>query len=338
MKVTAQMLADECGVSRGTVDRVVNGRGGVAPEVRARIEEAIERTGYRTPAARRFTGSRTTVGLILPRRELSYYNGQMRAGVRSALRHIPGSDFGVAVEELAGGGARECLSLIERMLDQDVRGFILNASDVPALEGEIDRLWARGVPVVTCDSDVPASRRICHIGQDPKRSGRMAAGLMARLAPTGELLIVTGNSEFTTHRGRVDGFCERLNERKGAQRYRVIECIERYDLTYDGVLREARENPRLRGIYMATENVEGCVDALRRARLTEKVHVICHDLTPWARSFLLDGRVDFVIDLDFAKHAERAVLTLYELFLRNKPPACDVEYVPTRIVTREMVE
>lgn len=36
MKITSQMIADKCGVSRGTVDRVVNGRANVAPEVRAR--------------------------------------------------------------------------------------------------------------------------------------------------------------------------------------------------------------------------------------------------------------------------------------------------------------
>ena len=38
MKVTAQWIADQCGVSRGTVDRVVNGRPNVSPEVRERLE------------------------------------------------------------------------------------------------------------------------------------------------------------------------------------------------------------------------------------------------------------------------------------------------------------
>ena len=37
MKVTAQWIADQCGVSRGTVDRVVNGRPNVSPEVRAEM-------------------------------------------------------------------------------------------------------------------------------------------------------------------------------------------------------------------------------------------------------------------------------------------------------------
>ena len=39
MKVTAQWIAEQCGVSRGTVDRVVNGRPNVAPEVRERVQK-----------------------------------------------------------------------------------------------------------------------------------------------------------------------------------------------------------------------------------------------------------------------------------------------------------
>ena len=43
MKVTAQWIADQCGVSRGTVDRVVNGRPNVSPEVRAEMKKTLDR-------------------------------------------------------------------------------------------------------------------------------------------------------------------------------------------------------------------------------------------------------------------------------------------------------
>ena len=46
MKVTAQWIAEQCGVSRGTVDRVVNGRPNVAPEVRERVQKIISEYGY----------------------------------------------------------------------------------------------------------------------------------------------------------------------------------------------------------------------------------------------------------------------------------------------------
>ena len=52
MKVTAQWIADQCGVSRGTVDRVVNGRPNVSPEVRERIQKLISEYGYKPPTQR----------------------------------------------------------------------------------------------------------------------------------------------------------------------------------------------------------------------------------------------------------------------------------------------
>lgn len=340
MKITAQRIAEACGVSRGTVDRVVNGRGGVAPEVRERIQRLLDETGYLPPAMRRQRQlEQVRIGFVIPRWFVKYYPARMRQGVKAALRRIGDPGFTVLVEELQGRAVQEYMRCIARLREAGVQGLVLNTSDVLPMREEINRLADQGVPVVTCNSDVPDSRRLCHVGQDLRRSGRIAAGLMARLAGTGDILIVTGNSEFTAHRGRVDGFCARLAELGFDQgRWQLLSCVERYDLTYDGVLRALRDNPRLRGVYMANESVRGCVDAVTRAKRAHPVHIVCNDLTPWAREYLLDGQVDFVIDQDFAGQGERAVLALYELFCRGRKPARDVEFVQTSVITREMVE
>ena len=46
---TIQMVAERAGVSRGTVDRVVNNRSYVKAEVRERVLAAIEWQGYGLP-------------------------------------------------------------------------------------------------------------------------------------------------------------------------------------------------------------------------------------------------------------------------------------------------
>ena len=42
-------VAERAGVSRGTVDRVLNGRGGVYEPVRERVLKAIDELGYMSP-------------------------------------------------------------------------------------------------------------------------------------------------------------------------------------------------------------------------------------------------------------------------------------------------
>jgi ABC-type sugar transport system substrate-binding protein len=46
--------------------------------------------------------------------------------------------------------------------------------------------------------------------------------------------------------------------------------------------------------------VRGCMDALERAKPNRRIHVVCHDLTPHARQYLEDGRLDFIVDQDFS--------------------------------------
>ena len=48
-KATIQMVADLAGVSRGTVDRVLNNRSYVRADVRERVLDAIRDTGYVSP-------------------------------------------------------------------------------------------------------------------------------------------------------------------------------------------------------------------------------------------------------------------------------------------------
>lgn len=59
------------------------------------------------------------------------------------------------------------------------------------------------------------------------------------------MLVVTGNREFTAHGLRVRGFLDRLHEIFDDNvNVNVIESVEQYELTYDGVLQQVRQNPR----------------------------------------------------------------------------------------------
>lgn len=340
MKVTSQMIADHCGVSRGTVDRVVNGRANVAPEVRARVQKAIDALGYQTPAQRRqMQPERTelTIGFVIPSWD-AYYTRQTRRGIQAAMRRIGDASFRVVVQELRGRSNKEYCECIAELEQAHIDGLVLNTADTLPMQQEIDRLTSCGIPVVTCNSDVPDASRVCHVGQDLVKSGRVAAGLLVPVLAGGDVLVVCGNREFTAHRLRVEGFLDRLYELEGDIGHaHVIECIERYDLTYDGVLTEIRRNPRLRAIYMANESVKGCMDALARARVPQPIHVVCNDLTPHAREYLVEGRIDFVVDQDFSGQARRAVEVLYDLLHRGRQPAGKMIYLRTSIIARELL-
>ena len=104
MKVTAQWIADQCGVSRGTVDRVVNGRPNVSPEVRERIQKLISEYGYKTPSQRqaaRAGHGAFRIGVILPSWDAFFIRRvQPRSGVRVDSAELAQHRFAALLPQL----------------------------------------------------------------------------------------------------------------------------------------------------------------------------------------------------------------------------------------------
>ena len=74
-ELTLEDIAKKVGVSRSTVSRVVNGFPNVTPEVRSKVVEAIQETGYHPNAAARSLASQHSgvIGLVLPRTVSSFF-------------------------------------------------------------------------------------------------------------------------------------------------------------------------------------------------------------------------------------------------------------------------
>lgn len=333
MKPTIRSIAQMAGVSRGTVSRVVNHQPNVNPKVRARVEKIIEQTGYRPVESNH--SPLITIGVLIPYWPDDYFIRQTQEGIRRAQRLLHPREVAVTVCQMKTRSDEECIRACEDLVQQGVQGIVFNSLDNYLLQAEIDSLTQRGIKVITYNSDLPSSSRICYVGQDVLKSGRIAAGLMARsVRPHDQLLLITGDLEFRTHRVRINGFLERLNELGFHENsYRLVECNEDEQLTYDAVTNALRTMPNLRGIYMGTESVRGCVRALRRTRTP--LTVICNDLTPFARQQLRRGRIDFVVEQDFPNEVYEALLLLAQLLLYHRPIRRTLRYVNTSIVTPE---
>lgn len=338
MKATIRSIAAAAGVSRGTVDRVINNRPHVDPEVRQRVLRIAAEQGYPKLAA---GDAPRSIGVLIARWEDLYFTEQTRVGVQNALRQLERQNVELIVEEMNSRSNEEYIRRCERMREAGVDGIVLNPPNNLLMRTEIERLLADGIQVVTYNSKLDGVDYLCHVGQDLEQSGRIAAGLLLRvLYGQGRILIVTGNMEFTSHRRRVDGFCARLRERGFPdERYEIAASYEQVGLTAELVTRAIARYPDLRGIYMATESVRGCMEALDgcRPRDRQRIHVVCNDLTPLNRRLLRSERLDFVVEQDFPSQVCQAILTLEEKLVRGRSPRETVQHVSTSVITPEMV-
>ena len=339
MKPTIQSIARMCGVSRGTVDRVLNDRPYVSADVRKKVLRAVQVTGYVHPRKNAPSDRGVQIGFLIAKWESGYFRQQVERGIRRAERVLRPGELSLHIETMGSRSDREYIQRIDALLAAGANGIILDAADNVLLRSKIEQLAARGIPVVTYNSDLPTSSRVCHVGQDLAKSGQVAAGLLARsLGAQDHILAITGNLEFQSHRRRVESFCAHAAALGiPSDRVQLVECFERYDLTYQAILRTLQQDSKVRGIYMGTESVPACMDAIKKAGLKYKVHVVANDLTQPAIRGLQNGLLDFVVEQDFSAQAYEAILILYALLAHNRSPKSPLRYVETSIYTKELL-
>lgn len=89
-------------------------------------------------------------------------------------------------------------------MDQGVEGISLCTINDSRIVEKIGLLKEKSIPVVTYNSDLPDSERICFVGQDYNKSGRIAAELVRKgTAKSSDVLAAVGNLEFNGHRTRL---------------------------------------------------------------------------------------------------------------------------------------
>lgn len=326
MAVTLAEIAALAGVSRGTVDRALNDRGRVDPKVAARVRRIAAERGYRPNRAGRMLARAKNpirIGVIVQSVETMFMHTVFEE-IERASAHFTTTGAEVLVRPLEGVDAQQQLDVIDELLEAGVQGIALSPAEDERIRARIQELSGR-MPVVTFNSDLPDSGRLCYVGVDNFACGRMSAGLMdLLLAGHGEVLLVAGQENNWSHQQRVDGFqTEAAANFLGLSLLPPQTCGDDQQLAHDIVCRAVQEHPSLRGVYVSVNGQLGACDALRELGLQGKVHLICHDLIPANTENVRRGLIDFLIDQDAALQGARPIELLMDYLLAGEKPETD---------------
>lgn len=337
MGITQQQIAELAGVSRGTVDRVLNNRGRVKPEIEAQIRKIAEELGYRPNRA----------GSLLVRAKRPLRFGVVVQSIetpfmRSVLHEIEaargymqeqGAELIVRAGELIDVPRQ--LAALNELEQMKVDGIAMTPVDDRRIHARIDALVEAGIPVVTFNTDMPDSKRLCYVGQDNYQSGRACAGLMRLLlGGTGSVLIVNGHAHNYAQQDRVDGFSDEMERRCPAIELLPPECCGDSDRTaYDIVRRILSERSDVRGLFFTAGGPAGGCSAVRDLGMQDSVHVICYDCTEDNLRNVREGLVDFLIDQDSHMQGVRPLEVLLDYVLSGVRPAAGQILAPIDIRT-----
>ena len=341
MRATIKMIAEKAGVSIGTVDRVLHDRPYVKAEVRMRILQVMEELDYRPnrmASALAMSGTPRHLTVIQPA-WTGYVLEEMTAGVARFREKRRDYNVSVSIAEYPKRDVQTCLQKIDEAVRNGAQAIALCSADCQEMRVKLAELAERKIPVVTFNSDIEDSARLCYVGEDAHHAGRVAGEIAFKFLRKGDRpLAAYAGPSYAGHKARMEGFLERLEELGFLrENCHVVATHDDYDETYAAVRKALEENPELPYIYMANSSVPACVKAIEDCGASGRVRVLSHDCNPEICQFLREGKVDFTIDQDLAYQSYQALSLLFGVLSEHKLPEQERFCPPSPILNAELV-
>ncbi len=335
---TIKEIAALAGVSRGTVDRVLNHRGSVNPATAERIEKIARELDYKPNVAGLVLAAqkkKLKLGVILFSPENPFYLDVFE-GVSSKAEELAGYNCTVIVKQIASSVEAQ-LSAIEELVAEEINGIALAPYNDFRIRDKINLLSEQGIPVVTLNTDIENTRRIAYVGSHYTKSGSTAAGLL-RLMTHGEVHvgIITGSSNILCHTERIAGFTESL--KPFSDTIHIAEIVEVHDdefESYEKTTALLKKHPEINALYFVAGGVYGGCRSVKALGLQNQMRIVAYDMVPTTKEFLRQGIISAVICQQPKLQGSKPLALLFTYLTTGELPDREQHYVAVDIRIRE---
>ncbi len=337
MAVTIQQIAEAAGVSRGTVDRALNQRGRINPEVAGRICQIAEELGYVARSKKkREEKPKLKIGVVTQLAGASFMM-EINRGIKRAQAELGESGIQVIVQEGRSVDEEEQLKCINTLVEEGIAGLAVMPVESEQVRKRLNQLTEeKKVPVVTFNSDIVGTKRSCFLGMDNRKSGRTAAGLLGLLTRgEGKILIITGFFTNPVNNARVEGFVEEVK-----RSFPLMEIAGVHGSFDDAAeVRRIIENTMrsvsgISGILVVSGGQSGVGKAFQSLKLEKRPYVVVYDQTPGNEQALKEGTVDFLIDQNGYRQGYGPPFLLADILLKGRLPEEEFLYTEIKIRTK----
>ncbi len=334
--ITIKEIAELAGVSRGTVDRVVNKRGSVSKTVEQRIRAIIQQHGFKPNRIARALVKKQkthTIGMISATTENIFFRDVVD-GMNRAMDEVREGGVSLLYREVAKFSVADQLRRIDEMLAAPVDALAINPINDDAVREKLRAAAAAGLPVITFNSDIEGVDRLAYIGCDYRKTGRIAAGLIALATNSAaHVALVTGSRKSLGHDLRIVGFQAELARFPGI---RVAEVIEMFDddiTSYAEVRKLLERNSAIDAFFFAAGGKEGGIRAILEAGRAPRIVTV--DLDAFTADRLRDGTVAATVCQQPFVQGYEPIRQLADFLTQGERPENVMQYTQAEIVIRQ---
>lgn len=290
-RVRIAEIMKETGLSRATVDRVINGRENVHPRTRALVEQALKR--LTTPRDSAAVSDEPGMDFVL----------RLGRGMMRQLDATIGAILSAraTVYDMYQKDESDMLHLVRTLCEDTSRPLVLTARNSEFIVAELVAARQRGKTVIAIISDLSPDARDAFVGIDNRAAGQTAAFLTGRALgdrPT-VVGIVVGDHAYRCHEDREIGFRSALRSFfpkmvLGGE----AQGEDNPNKTYDAVARLLKDQPALSAIYNVGGGNVGLVRAVQEAGREKDLLIVAHEANSTTVPILLAGVFDYVLAQD----------------------------------------
>lgn len=334
---TIREIATLAGVSRGTVDRVLNHRGDVNPQTEEKILQIIRELDYKPNKAGIVLAAQKKnlkLGVVLLGMGNPFFDDVL-LGVHEKEQELAGYNCSVLIRQTEYSPKQQ-LDAIDSLLAEGINGLAISPYNDRAVREKIDLLCAQGIPVITLNTDIENSSRLAYVGSNFYRSGETAAGLM-RLMTKDEVRvgIVSGSQNILCHTERIAGFSHVI---ASYPNIRIVDIVNNNDddkVSCELTKKLLRDHPEINAFYFTAGGVYGGCRAIESSAQKSDMTVITNDIVPTTREYMQKGLIAATICQQPFQQGSQPLALLFTYLTTGEMPASENNYVDVDIRIRE---
>jgi LacI family transcriptional regulator len=328
MNVTIKMIAELSDVSVGTVDRVLNKRGKVRPEVERRVLAIAKALNYKPNSAAKSLALRNKgikIGVVshVQPTYINYAVNEGYAGIRQAENEYADSGISLVYRYGKNFDVESQIAEIKSLMEEGISALAISPINDPRVCNLLDELIVKGVPVFCFINDVVTTHTHYFIGIDNYRVGCVAAGLFDLLRKDDlRIAMVLPSLSLLGNASRMEGFKHTINTSYSGHMQIESVCIATNDdiTSYTTVKKMLMEHPEVNAIFFASGAAEGGMSAIREAGLLGKALIVAIDPSETLRHHMKKGDIKAVISQNTREAGYRTIKLILDYILFGDLP------------------
>jgi LacI family transcriptional regulator len=344
-KVTIKDIAKIAGISRGTVDRVINNRGNVEKDLEQKILRIATELGFEKNLMASNLASKKTfkIAAITSDPSTDLFWSFPKSGIQKALKLV--KHYGIEVEyfHFSHFDSNSFSLQMQNALLSNPDGILL--SPLYTLESEmfLDTAVTRKIPVITINTEINHPGVLSYVGQHSYFAGYLAGRLLhLRLSPQDEVIALNLGHKLSNashYSDKIDGLKAYFNQHNLKENNVFWYEFDQYNdkrsmIEFFNQLRD--KHPKLKALFFTNSRAYKLLDLLDY-EYCKSLYIVGFDMIEPNIAHLKKGKMDFIINQNPIQQGYLGLMSFVD-YIFLKQDIKSKQYLPLDIVLKENVD